>query len=51
MMKAVVVDSPGKFSLKSIEIPEVDDYSALVRMEIAAICNTTDRKIKLTRYH
>jgi threonine dehydrogenase-like Zn-dependent dehydrogenase len=45
MMKAVVVESPGKLSLRSIEVPEVDDYSALVRMEIVAICNTTDRKI------
>lgn len=40
-----MVESPGKLSLKYIEIPEIDDYSALVRMEIAAICNTTDRKI------
>jgi threonine dehydrogenase-like Zn-dependent dehydrogenase len=45
MMKAVVVETPGTLSLRSIEIPEVDDYSALVRMEIVAICNTTDRKI------
>ncbi len=46
MMKAVVVESPGKLSLRNIKIPEVDDYSALVRMEIVAICNSTDRKIK-----
>ena len=45
MMKAVVVESPGKLSLRSIEDPAVDDYSALVRMEIVAICNATDRKI------
>jgi L-iditol 2-dehydrogenase len=45
MMKAVVVESPGKLSLKNIAIPEIDDYSALVRMEIVAICNATDRKI------
>jgi threonine dehydrogenase-like Zn-dependent dehydrogenase len=44
-MKAVVVESPGKLSLHDIDIPEVSDYSALVCMEIAAICNTTDRKI------
>ena len=46
MMKAAVVESPGKLSLRNIKIPEVDDYSALVRMEMAAICNATDRKIK-----
>jgi threonine dehydrogenase-like Zn-dependent dehydrogenase len=46
MMNAAVVESPGKLSLWNIKIPEVDDYSALVRMEVLAICNSTDSKIK-----
>ncbi len=45
-MKAVVIESPRRLTLKNIKIPEIDDYSALIRMEVVTICNSTDIKLK-----
>ncbi len=44
-MRAAIVESPGKLALRDIACPRPGPYEALVRMEIAAICNSTDIKI------
>ncbi len=44
-MKAVIVEKPGKISIKEIERPKIGDYECLVRVKACAICNGTDTKI------
>ena len=44
-MRAVVVENPGKLAIRDIPTPRPGPYEALVRMEVAAICNSTDTKI------
>lgn len=44
-MKAVVMETPGRLTVRDIPAPQRGPYDALVRMEIAAICNSTDSKI------
>lgn len=44
-MKSVIVTSPGHVEIKEIEIPTITPYQALVKTEMVAICNATDRKL------
>jgi len=44
-MKAVIVEKPGKISIKEIERPKIGEYECLVRVKACAICNGTDTKI------
>lgn len=44
-MKSIAVLSPGKVALVEVPVPEPGPYEALVRTEIAFICNATDRKV------
>jgi 2-desacetyl-2-hydroxyethyl bacteriochlorophyllide A dehydrogenase len=45
-VRAAVVEEPGKLAMWDIPAPRPGPYHALVRMEVAAICNSTDTKIK-----
>jgi threonine dehydrogenase-like Zn-dependent dehydrogenase len=44
-MRAVIVEQPGQLALRDIPCPRPGPYEALVRMQVAAICNSTDTKI------
>jgi threonine dehydrogenase-like Zn-dependent dehydrogenase len=44
-MKSVAVLSPGKVGIVEVPRPEPGPYEALVKSEIAFICNATDRKV------
>ena len=44
-MHAVAVQEPGKVGLVQLPIPTPGDYEALVKSEVAYICNATDRKL------
>ena len=44
-MKALLVTAPGETAIRDIPMPEVGPYQALVRIEAASICNSTDIKI------
>lgn len=44
-MKALVVDRPNGIAIREIPRPTVGPYHALVRMDVMAICNSTDTKI------
>jgi len=44
-MKAVIVTKPGELVVKEIETPRPGPYQALVKNEIAALCNATDSKL------
>ncbi len=44
-MKAVVVERPGELAFRDLPVPKIGEYQALVRVELAAICNSTDTKI------
>lgn len=44
-MRAAIVESPGQLAVRDIPCPRPGPYEALVRTEIAAICNSTDTKI------
>jgi len=49
-MKAAVVEKPGKLVIKDIPEPKMGPYDALVRVEAAAICNSTDSKLLHGRF-
>ena len=44
-MRAVAVLEPGKIDLVDIPRPSPGPYEALIKSEIAFICNATDRKV------
>ncbi|MDD2763544.1 MAG: zinc-binding dehydrogenase [Opitutaceae bacterium] len=44
-MRAVIVTQPDKLEVVQIEKPRVGPYQALVRTELAALCNSTDSKL------
>lgn len=44
-MKSVFVQSPGNLEIREVPIPQITPYQALVRTEIVALCNATDRKL------
>jgi 2-desacetyl-2-hydroxyethyl bacteriochlorophyllide A dehydrogenase len=44
-MKAVVVTAPGKLSIAEVPRPKPGPYQALVKTEVAALCNATDGKL------
>ncbi|MDY6914108.1 MAG: zinc-binding dehydrogenase [Planctomycetota bacterium] len=45
-MHGVVVEKPGQLVIRQIEPPKLTPYTAIVKMEMASICNGTDSKIK-----
>ncbi len=44
-MRAVVVIEPGKVALVQLEPPQPGPYQALVKTEVACLCNATDGKL------
>ena len=44
-MKSLIITSPGQFEIRQIQKPEISDYQALVKTEMVALCNATDRKL------
>lgn len=44
-MKSVVVTRPDLVEIKEIAMPVITPYQALVKTEMVAICNATDRKL------
>ena len=44
-MKSLIITSPGQFEVRQIQKPEISDYQALVKTEMVALCNATDRKL------
>jgi threonine dehydrogenase-like Zn-dependent dehydrogenase len=44
-MKSIAVTEPGKLEIVELPEPQLGSYDALVRSEIAFICNATDRKV------
>lgn len=42
-MLAAVLESPGDLVLREMNLPEIDDYSALMRVESVAICGSDSR--------
>lgn len=44
-MKSVIVAIPGTIEIKEVEMPVISSYQALVKTEMVAFCNATDRKL------
>ena len=44
-MKTVCVNEPGKVSIIETPVPKPKEYQALVRTEIACVCNNTDSEL------
>jgi len=44
-MRSAAVSEPGKIGIVELAVPRPGPYEALVRSEIAFICNATDRKL------
>ncbi len=44
-MFAVAVTEPGKVEIVEVPDPVPGPYEALIKTEIAALCNSTDRKL------
>jgi len=44
-MRAVVVTEPGEVRIVDLRKPQPGRYQALVRTEVACLCNATDRKL------
>lgn len=44
-MRAIVSTEPGKLDVIDIAVPSVGPYQALVKTEVAALCNATDSKL------
>lgn len=44
-MRAVAVVEPGRLELVDVEPPQPGPYQALVRTDVAALCNATDGKL------
>ena len=44
-MRAIVATEPGKLDVVEIAAPKVGPYQALVKTEVAVLCNATDSKL------
>ena len=44
-MKSLIITSPGQFEIREVQKPEISDYQALIKTEMVALCNATDRKL------
>jgi len=44
-MRAVVVEKPEVIAIRDIAVPDVGPYQALIKIDIAAMCNATDGKL------
>lgn len=44
-MRAVIVEKPGVLGVREIEAPKPGPYQALVKLDVAALCNATDGKL------
>ena len=44
-MKGLAVDKQGKLSIAELDIPEINEYQALVKTVACGICNGTDAKL------
>ncbi|MCL1921497.1 MAG: zinc-binding dehydrogenase [Kiritimatiellaeota bacterium] len=44
-MRAVVIEKPEVITLRDVAVPEVGPYQALVKIDVAALCNATDGKL------
>ena len=44
-MKAMVVPRPGVMEIRDVPTPKPGPYQALVKTEVMALCNATDRKL------
>jgi len=44
-MKTVIVEKPGVFGVREIAEPQIGPYQALVKTDVAALCNATDGKL------
>lgn len=44
-MRAVIVEKPDVFGVREIEVPRPGPYQALVKLDVAALCNATDGKL------
>jgi threonine dehydrogenase-like Zn-dependent dehydrogenase len=44
-MRAVVATAPGKLEVTQLARPKVGPYQALVKTEVAVLCNSTDAKL------
>lgn len=44
-MKSVIITEPGKIEILEVGMPVISPYQALVKTEMVAICNATDRKL------
>ncbi|NLV75065.1 MAG: alcohol dehydrogenase catalytic domain-containing protein [Chloroflexi bacterium] len=44
-MRALLVTAPDKLEIRDVPVPEMAPWEALVRIEAASICNSTDVKI------
>ncbi|NDV57314.1 zinc-binding dehydrogenase [Bacteroides sp. 519] len=44
-MKSVIVTKPGTIEIKEVKTPVLSPYQALVKTEMMAFCNATDRKL------
>jgi threonine dehydrogenase-like Zn-dependent dehydrogenase len=44
-MRAIAVTRPGRVEIVEVPRPEPGDYQALVRTELACLCNATDSKL------
>ena len=44
-MKAMVIPRPGVMEIRDVPTPKPGPYQALVKTEVMALCNATDRKL------
>ncbi|MCL2104203.1 MAG: zinc-binding dehydrogenase [Kiritimatiellaeota bacterium] len=44
-MRTVVVEKPDVITIRDLAVPEVGAYQALVKVDVAALCNATDGKL------
>ena len=44
-MKAMVIPRPGVMEIRDVPTPNPSPYQALVKTEVMALCNATDRKL------
>ena len=44
-MKSLIITTPGNFEIRDIQKPKISDYQALIKTEMVALCNATDRKL------
>ena len=44
-MKSLIITEPGKFEIREVQKPKISDYQALIKTEMVALCNATDRKL------